>query len=320
MGFKASLPNQHPFQINPPTFGGSQSISLSHTNLGVDTSDNTPFMSIFDSPFKLAGSYATSGLPITYETNNSSILSVNSDGLLKPQGVGNVRVTLKQSGDSHFSAASDVNLNMRILGKRSQTITFGMIPNKKTSDSNFTVSATSSSGLPVTLTSSNTSIATVSTGGTISILANGQVTITASQLGDSTYAAAASVDQSFTIGDLMTISFDKIGTMGNNQTFKVMAWANDAQNGTLLNGKPNISIIYEIDSGPATISGNNLTTNASGSGTVVVKVTVAEAVILAPHLLTLMLIVPDWDKLSVSIKGSRVDYVICSFLQANLPW
>ena len=231
-------------------------------------------MSIFDSPFKLAGSYATSGLPITYETNNSSILSVNSDGLLKPQGVGNVRVTLKQSGDSHFSAASDVNLNMRILGKRSQTITFGMIPNKKTSDSNFTVSATSSSGLPVTLTSSNISIATVSNG-TISILANGQVTITASQLGDSTYAAAASVDQSFTIGDLMTISFDKIGTMGNNQTFKVMAWANDAQNGTLLNGKPNISIIYEIDSGPATISGNNLTTNASGSGTVVVKVTVS---------------------------------------------
>jgi hypothetical protein len=274
-GSKASLASQHPFKVTPPTFGGSQSINLAHTNLGVDVSDNVPFMSIFDAPFKLAGSYATSGLPITYETNSSSVLSVDSAGLLKPQGVGKVRVTLKQAGDSHFSAASNLNFNMKILGKRSQSITFGAIPDKRPGDGNFTISAASSSGLPVSYASSDTSIATVTSGGTVSIQANGQVTITASQPGDATYASAANVDQSFTIGDLMTISFDPIGTMGNSQSFKVRAWANDARNGALLNGTTGISIVYAIVSGPASISGNNVTTNASGSGTVVIKATVS---------------------------------------------
>ena len=274
-GSKASLSNQHPFKVTPPTFGGTQSINLSHTNLGVDTSDNVPFMSIFDSPFKLEGSYATSGLPITYETNSSSVLAVNSAGLLEPKGIGRVRVTLKQAGDSHFSAASNQNLNMKILGKRSQTITFAAIPNKSPGASNFTISATSSSGLPVSYASSNTSVATVTSGGTVSIVANGQVTITASQAGNGTYASAASVDRSFTIGSLMTVYFDPIGTMGNSQTFKVRAWANNASNGALLNGTPGISIAYEIVSGPASISGSNLSTNASGSGTVVLKATVS---------------------------------------------
>ncbi|MDA7757663.1 Ig-like domain-containing protein [Opitutales bacterium] len=274
-GSKASLSNQHPFKVTPPTFGGSQSINLAHTNLGVDVSDNVHFMSIFDTPFKLVGSYATSGLPITYETNSSSVLSVNSAGLLKPQGVGKVRVTLKQAGDSHFTAASNINFNMKILGKRSQSITFAPIPNKKPNDSNFTISATSSSSLPVSFTSSDTSIATVTSGGTVSIVANGQVTITASQAGNGTYAAAANADQSFTIGDLMTVSFDPIGTMGNSQTVNVRAWANDARNGALLNGTTGISIVYQIVSGPASISGNNLATSASGSGTVVLKATVS---------------------------------------------
>ena len=47
-GSKASLSNQHPFKVTPPTFGGTQSITVAHTNLGVDTSDNVPFMSIFE--------------------------------------------------------------------------------------------------------------------------------------------------------------------------------------------------------------------------------------------------------------------------------
>ena len=49
-------------------------------------------MSVFDSPFKLEGSYAGSGLPITYETNNSAVLTVDSQGLLKPVAEGRVRV------------------------------------------------------------------------------------------------------------------------------------------------------------------------------------------------------------------------------------
>ena len=125
-GAAGSLPATHPFKSGAPTFGGSQSITVGHTNLGTDTTDNLPFMSVFDSPFKLDGSYASSGLPITYETNNSSILTVNSQGLLKPVAEGRVQVLSKQAGNSHFSAASNQTLNMKILGKRSQTITFAV--------------------------------------------------------------------------------------------------------------------------------------------------------------------------------------------------
>ena len=65
-----------------PLFGGSQTISVIPTNIPVDTSDNIPFISLFDAPFDLEGAYATSGLPLTFESNDTSVLSINSSGLL----------------------------------------------------------------------------------------------------------------------------------------------------------------------------------------------------------------------------------------------
>jgi hypothetical protein len=274
-GGEANLPSNHPFKSSAPTFGGTQSITVAHTNLGTDSTDNLPFMSIFDSPFDLDGSYASSGLPLTYETNNSSVLAVNALGKLQPAGVGKVTVTLKQAGNTHFSAASNQTLNMKILGKRSQIITFGSIPDKDPSDADFTVSATASSGLPVTYTSLDTSVATITSGGTISIVSAGTATIRATQDGNDTFAPAPKVEHSFTIGDLMNVSFEPVATMGYSQSFKVRAWAYDANNGMLLNGKNGITMTYTKESGPATISGNTVTTNSSGSGDVVIKVTVS---------------------------------------------
>ena len=220
MGSRRQPALHTPLKSGAPTFGGTQSITVGHTNLGTDTTDNLPFMSVFDSPFKLDGSYASSGLPMTYETNNSSILTVNSQGLLKPVAEGRVRVTLKQAGNSHFSAASSQTLNMKILGKRSQSLTFAVIPNKDPNDADFALTASSSSGLPVTFTSLDTSV-TVSSSGTVSIVAAGTATIRVSQAGDATYAPAANIERTFTIGDLMNVSFEPVGTMGNNQSLKV---------------------------------------------------------------------------------------------------
>ena len=97
----------------------------------------------------------------------------------------------------------------------------------------------------------------------------------ATQDGNDTYAPAPKVEHSFTIGDLMNVSFEPVATMGYSQSFKVRAWAYDASNGMLLNGKNGITVSYTLESGPATISGNTITTNSSGSGDVVVKVTVS---------------------------------------------
>ena len=54
-GSNARLVAGHPFKANRPLFGGSQSISLTPTNIPTDSSDNVPFMSIFDSAFELEG-------------------------------------------------------------------------------------------------------------------------------------------------------------------------------------------------------------------------------------------------------------------------
>ena len=78
-GSNSRLNNGHPFGSSRPQFGGSQSITVAATNVPLDAADsNKPFMSTFDSPFKLEGAYATSGLDIVYETNNSSVIAVNS--------------------------------------------------------------------------------------------------------------------------------------------------------------------------------------------------------------------------------------------------
>ncbi len=79
----------------------------------------------------------------------------------------------------------------------SQTITFAALTNKTYGDADFTVNASASSGLPVTF-SIVSGPATIS-GNVVSLTGAGSVTVRASQAGDATYAAATSVDRSFTV-------------------------------------------------------------------------------------------------------------------------
>ena len=89
-----------------------------------------------------------------------------------------------------------VSGTLTISGGASQTITFNALPNVTYGASPITLGATASSTLPVTYTV--TGPATVS-GSTLSITGAGSVTVTASQAGNSDYAAATSVSQSFTV-------------------------------------------------------------------------------------------------------------------------
>lgn len=99
--------------------------------------------------------------------------------------------------------------------KQQQTITFSRIPDHVYGDASFTLSATASSGLPVTFSvlSGN---ATVS-GSTVTITGIGTVTILANQAGDSTYAPAQVVSQSFSItrGKLTVTADDQTGLYGD---------------------------------------------------------------------------------------------------------
>ena len=79
-----------------------------------------------------------------------------------------------------------------MVGSTAQNITFGSIGNVNYGVAPFTVSATASSGLAVSFASASATVCTVS-GSTVTIIGGGTCTIVASQGGDATYAAAATV-------------------------------------------------------------------------------------------------------------------------------
>ena len=92
-----------------------------------------------------------------------------------------------------------------------QNITFAPL-----SDMNFgsmppLLSAAASSGLPVTFVSNTTAVCTVS-GVTIALVTAGTCSITASQAGNTAYAAAPSITRSFTVNPVSTAAFVKADT------------------------------------------------------------------------------------------------------------
>jgi len=98
-------------------------------------------------------------------------------------------------------------------GHTAQTIAFGTPANVTYGVAPYTINATASSGLPVSLASTTPSYCTVA-GSTVTIVAVGTCTIVASQPGNATYAAAATVTQSFTINQIpQTITFAPLGNV-----------------------------------------------------------------------------------------------------------
>ncbi len=102
-------------------------------------------------------------------------------------GAGSVTVRASQEGNDDFYAATPVDQTFTVA-KADQTITFAAIDTKLTTEEDFDISATASSGLDLTYTISGP--ATLS-GTTVSLDGTpGTVTITATQAGDDNHNAA----------------------------------------------------------------------------------------------------------------------------------
>ncbi|WP_083629605.1 MBG domain-containing protein [Tenacibaculum agarivorans] len=134
----------------------------------------------------------TSSTGASLSGDNNEILSVGN-----LTGIEFLRVTVNEP--NYASTTKDVTLT---VVKASQTITFSPLSNVNLGGAPFDLSATSDAGLPVTYTSSDTSVATVS-GNTVTILGSGTTDITASQIGNETYAAATDVTQSLTVNTII---------------------------------------------------------------------------------------------------------------------
>ena len=169
---------------------------------------------------------ASSGLAVTVTSQTTSVCTISSGTVsLVTDGTCTLRA-VQAGGDDGFiryTAAPNVEQSFTVLA--TQTISFGSLGEKFTSDANFTVTGTASSGLPLTFsTTSATSICTVTPSGVVDVVGPGTCSITANQVGGlesgsgKTYGAAPPVTRTFMVNAVQTITFnptDKVYTVAD---------------------------------------------------------------------------------------------------------
>ena len=146
---------------------------------------------------------ASSNLPVTFVSNTNSACTV-AVAEVTMVAIGTCSITASQSGNSVYGAAPSVTQTFTVL--ETQTITFNPPATEVAGTGSFALSATATSNLAVAFASNSTTIYTV-LGANVTPIAGGTCSITASQPGDSTWAAAPPVIQTFTVLKAQTITF-----------------------------------------------------------------------------------------------------------------
>jgi len=143
-----------------------------------------------------AAATASSGLSLTYTSSDTTVATI-VNGKVHLIAAGTTTITASQAGNAEYLAASSVT-QMLTVNKKAQSITFAALEPKTLGDDDFDASATASSELEVSYSSSNLDVATI-VDGKVHIIGAGTTTITASQAGDTEYAAAGAVSQTLTV-------------------------------------------------------------------------------------------------------------------------
>ncbi|WP_199120497.1 choice-of-anchor Q domain-containing protein [Pedobacter sp. ASV28] len=194
------------------------SISLTLT---VDKADQTISFAALanktygDADFNLNATGGASGNAVTYTSSNPLVATI-AGNTVTIVGAGSTAIIASQLGNANYNAAINVQQTLTV-DKADQTISFAVLANKTYGDADFDLSAMGgASGNVVTYTSSNPLVATI-LGNTVTIVGVGSTTITASQLGDANYNAAANVQQTLTVGKAdQTISFAALNPKTTN--------------------------------------------------------------------------------------------------------
>ncbi|MFM9133441.1 MAG: YDG domain-containing protein, partial [Actinomycetota bacterium] len=140
------------------------------------------------------------GLPTVISvTSGSGTVCTLAGGTVTFRAGGTCTLTASQAGNSLWDAAPSVDQIIEI-GKMSQAVTFPQPAPLSHGGQPSVLAATASSGLAVTYSvSAGASSCSVSTDGVVAPGAIGTCTVTASQAGDQTYAAAAPVSRTVTV-------------------------------------------------------------------------------------------------------------------------
>ncbi len=215
---------------------------------------------IVNAPLTLKAT-ASSGLAITYASTTTSVCTVSgtTTALL---AVGTCKLQASQVGNSTYAAATQVTQSFSVAASSSssspgsvrQTITFAAIATQ-TAGTHLTLSATATSGLAIKFASTTPTVCTVS-GSSAALLIYGTCTLTASQQGNASYAAANSVTQSFTSHRAtQTITFAAIPAQILGTTLALTATASSGLPITYTSSTPAI----------CTVSGSTATLLAYGT-------------------------------------------------------
>ncbi|HEX5145576.1 MAG TPA: hypothetical protein VFV85_01030, partial [Conexibacter sp.] len=144
---------------------------------------------------------ASSGLPVALVSNAPAVCTVSGSSVALV-GTGTCSVTASQAGDGTYGAAPDATRTFQVtaapVSPLVQSISFAQPADTRADRGPISLSASASSGLGVTLVSNTLGVCTVS-GSSVTLVATGACSITASQAGDATYAAAGDVTRTFQI-------------------------------------------------------------------------------------------------------------------------
>lgn len=218
-------------------------------------------------PITLVAPSATSDLPVAIASASPEVCTVS--GLtVTVVGVGTCVLDANQAGNLSYNPAPTVERTF-VVGKGTQSITFGSISSKLTSDAAFTVSPSASSGLAVTLTSGTTSVCTVAETTITLTGTRGTCTIHADQAGNARYSAASRVSQSFAVNANQTITFAALSSKAVGfATFTVASSASSGLAVVLASDTPAVCTVngFEVSSVTGATGTCSLTATQAGDG------------------------------------------------------
>jgi uncharacterized delta-60 repeat protein len=180
--------------------------SLTNTkiNQAITVTTHAPASAAYNSSFTVAAT-SSSGLPVSYLSAGAC---TNSGATFTLTGsTGTCTVMYDQAGDGTYSDAARVTESVTAQ-KADQTISFDGLAARTFGDSDFTLSATASSGLTVAF---NASGECTVTGNTVHITGAGSCIITASQAGDSSYNPAQDVARTFSVAKAVSTTTLTVG-------------------------------------------------------------------------------------------------------------
>ena len=205
----------------------------------------------------LLGASASSGLAVLYSVVSGPATITGST--LTYSGAGTVVVSASQAGNATYSVATTISVTI-IVNPAAQIISFAALTTPVVYGvSPIALVATSSSGIPVTFSILSGS-GTVS-GGTLSITGIGSVVVAADQAGNGNYSAAAQVTQTIVITpvvQIITFAAPVSPVAYGSGTIALVATGGAS-------GNP---IMFNVVSGPGTVSGATLTPTGPGTITI----------------------------------------------------